>query len=107
MDTVSHHSRPSRQSQMLMSPRRLDAIRKNGNNILSPKMATLNNTSAAAQYRENMETHKRKGSDRSHADQVSQMSKTSYLGHGFGMKKQVKGPEMFDKNDYEAMDIEI
>lgn len=35
METTSYNSH---QSNMLMSPRRLDAIRKNGNNIVSPKL---------------------------------------------------------------------
>ena len=79
--------RVSRQMKM-MSSRRLEAIRANGNQILNPQQAGLNKPEAASTYKKQMET----------------TSHHSYFSSG--LKGPLKAPQ-FDQHDYEAMDAEL
>ena len=84
----------------IMSPRRLDAIRSNGNSIVNPKIATLNNQDAASSYKragEGMVSPKR--------DAASKASRMSQIRTEM---RAVKNPEaMLDQRLYDAMDEEI
>ena len=73
----------SRQMQ-IMSPRRLDAIRANGNDIINPKMRGLNDNDAASNYKRGMER-----------------------GSAMGAQQAQGADNIVDERVYQAMDDEM
>ena len=100
LKTPDRASRASRQMQ-IMSPRRLDAIRSNGNDIVNPKIKDLNNQMAASTYKRAGEgMMSPQPSAKSKASRMSQIQTEMRA-------KKAAHENMLDQRLYDAMDEEI